>query len=73
MNDMMSNQRKRRYDMVSKEQAVALWAGMVPQLDEKQRRLHAGTLAGTYGYGGVKIIREATGMSENTIRAGKTN
>jgi hypothetical protein len=60
-----------RYDMVSKEQLATLWADMVSQLDEKQRRLYAGTLAGTYGYGGIKIIHEVTGMSENIIRAGK--
>jgi hypothetical protein len=57
--------------MVRKEQAARLWTGMVPQLDEKQRRLYAGTIADTYGYGGIKIIREVTGMSENTIRAAR--
>jgi hypothetical protein len=34
--------------MVNKEQAARLRAGMAPQLDEKQRRLYAGTLADTY-------------------------
>jgi hypothetical protein len=58
--------------MINKEQIITMWDGMVPQLNEKQRRLYAGTLANTYGRGGIKVIHELTGMSENTIRAGKS-
>ena len=57
--------------MVNKERIAALWAGMQPQLNERQRRLYAGTLADAYGYGALKVVHEVTGMSENTIRAGK--
>ena len=52
-------------------QIAALWTGMKPQLDEKQRRLYAGTLVDAYGYGGLEVVHEITGMSENTIRVGK--
>jgi hypothetical protein len=44
---------------------------MAPQLNERQRRLYAGTLASTCGQGGLKVVHEVTGMSENTIRTGQ--
>jgi hypothetical protein len=33
--------------------------------------LYAGTLVDVYGYGGLKVVHEITGMSENTIRVGR--
>jgi transposase len=44
---------------------------MKSQLNEMQRRQYAATLAKTYGYGGATIIHEITGVSLNTITAGK--
>jgi len=44
---------------------------MKTQLNEMQRRQYAATLAKTYGYGGATIVHEITGLSLNTITAGK--
>jgi hypothetical protein len=55
---------------MDREQMATLWTGMKSQLNEKQRRLYAGTLTTLYGYGGLKVVHEITGMSENTIRIG---
>ena len=39
-------------------------------LNERQRRLYAGTKALQYGYGGIKKAHTELGMDENTIRRG---
>ena len=39
-------------------------------LDERQRRLYAGTLALKYGFGGIKKVHEIIGLNEKTIRRG---
>jgi len=49
---------KKRYDM------------MAPFLDEKQRRLLAGTEAVVYGTGGLKSISALLGMSTATVSRG---
>jgi transposase len=41
------------------------------QLNEMQRRQYAATLAQAYGYGGATVVHEVTGVSLNTITAGK--
>lgn len=41
-----------------------------PRLDERSRRLWAGTEARALGYGGVSLVARATGMSRNTVAAG---
>jgi transposase len=56
---------------MEKEQIRTLWDNMKLQLNEKQRRHYAATLAITYGYGGATVVREITGISLNTITAGK--
>lgn len=38
--------------------------------DERHRRLWAATEAKAIGFGGLKIVHEATGLAKNTIRAG---
>jgi transposase len=48
-----------------------LWDNMKLQLNEKQRRQYAATLAITYGYGGATVVHKITGISLNTITAGK--
>jgi hypothetical protein len=48
-----------------------LWANMKLQLNEKQRRQYAATLAAAYGYGGATVVHKITGISLNTITAGK--
>jgi len=41
------------------------------QLNELQKRQYAATLAQAYGYGGATVVNEVTGVSMNTITAGK--
>jgi hypothetical protein len=48
-----------------------LWNNMKLQLNEMQRRQYAATLANVYGYGGAIVVHEITGVSLNTIMAGK--
>jgi len=48
-----------------------LWDSMKLQLNEMQRRQYAATLAKAYGYGGATVVNEITGVSLNTITAGK--
>ena len=56
---------------MEKEQMRVLWDSMKPTLNEMQRRQFAATLAVTYGYGGSSVVHEITGISMNTITAGK--
>ena len=56
---------------MEKEQIKSLWDNMRLQLNEMQRRQYAATLAKTYGYGGATAVHEVTGVSLNTITAGK--
>jgi hypothetical protein len=48
-----------------------LWDNMRLQLNEMQRRQYAATLAKTYGHGGSTMVHEITGLSLNTITAGR--
>jgi len=45
---------------------------LAPVLDERARRLWAGAESKALGFGGDSIVSRATGMSRNTIRAGRT-
>ena len=56
---------------MDKETLQVLWNSMKQQLNEMQRRQYAATLAKAYGYGGATVVREATGVSLNTITVGK--
>ena len=56
---------------MEKEQMRTLWENMKTSLNEMQRRQYAATLAITYGYGGATVVHEITGISLNTITAGK--
>lgn len=54
------------------EQSIrAKWRLLVPTMDERARRLWAGTEAGAIGYGGVATVARATGMAISTIRKGR--
>jgi hypothetical protein len=44
---------------------------MKSQLDEKQRRLFAGSMAQTLGHGGLETVHRITGLAINTIKAGR--
>ena len=56
---------------MDREQIRVLWDSMKIQLNEMQKRKYAATLAQAYGYGGATVIHEVTGISMNTITAGK--
>lgn len=45
-------------------------SGIFAFLNEKQRRLLAGTEAASIGHGGIKILSDVTGMDRKTIRRG---
>jgi hypothetical protein len=56
---------------MDREKIKLLWDNMKLQLNEMQRRQYAATLAQAYGYGGATVVHEITGISLNTITAGK--
>src|SRR5215469_17394028 len=56
---------------MEKEQIRVLWDSMKTKLNEKQRRQYAATLSKAYGYGGATVVHGITGISLNTITAGK--
>jgi hypothetical protein len=47
------------------------FAALAPFLDERQRRLWAGTEALALGHGGVTTVAQATGLSRPTVAAGR--
>lgn len=49
---------------------VQLDLQVMSHLNERQRRLYAGTQALKYGYGGIKKVHDELGLDENTIRRG---
>ena len=42
-------------------------------LNERTTRLWVATESQAYGYGGIKLVYEATGIAASTIRRGKSN
>jgi hypothetical protein len=59
--------------MCDKEVVEAIrsrFAALDHVMDERVRRLWAGAEAGAVGRGGIAAVAEATGLSDNTIRAG---
>jgi hypothetical protein len=57
-------------DKKSKDQLKIKLSGLLPELNERQRRLLVGAEAQALGYGGIEILSEITGMSSPTIRRG---
>jgi Rhodopirellula transposase DDE domain len=47
------------------------WRLLKPTMDERARRLWAGTEAGAIGYGGVAMVARATRMAISTVRKGR--
>jgi hypothetical protein len=47
------------------------WRLLKATMDERARRLWAGTEAGEIGYGGVAAVARATGMAISTVRKGR--
>ncbi|MBD2465977.1 hypothetical protein H6G89_33880 [Oscillatoria sp. FACHB-1407] len=56
--DSVVKQIEEKYDQLS------------PYLNERSRRLWAATEARALGFGGILAVHRATGISQNTIRAG---
>lgn len=52
------------------EQIETKYSYLQPFLNERSRRLWAGTEALALGYGGIMAVHRATGLSQNTIRIG---
>ncbi len=44
---------------------------LVSRLDEQQRRWFVAVEANRYGYGGVRLLSQITGMDEKTIQRGQ--
>lgn len=49
---------------------AARLAGLLPRLNERDRRLALATEARSWGYGGITAVHRATGASRSTIRRG---
>ena len=59
-------------DLIISSDNFATFVGrMSPLLDERERRLFAGSLANMLGRGGLKRVSELTGMSRVTVRKGQ--
>ena len=56
--------------MATEEEIRARWLLIEAVLGERQRRLWAAAEAKGVGWGGVRRVSRATGLSQNTIRAG---
>ncbi len=53
------------------EQAIGeRYRALAGELDERRRRLWAAAEARSHGRGGLAAVVRATGMAENTVRAG---
>jgi hypothetical protein len=48
----------------------AIYQGVGPLMEERARRCWAAAEALAYGWGGIKAVMVATGLSPNTIRSG---
>lgn len=52
------------------ERMAAVYRSLAPVMDERTRRQWAAAEAKAYGWGGIRAVRSAIGMSANTIRKG---
>jgi hypothetical protein len=57
-------------DPASAEQIAMKYLSLAPMMNERMRRQWAASEARAYGWGGVRAVSGATGMSPNTIRRG---
>jgi hypothetical protein len=57
-------------DPASAEQIAMKYLSLAPMMDERMRRQWAASEAQAYGWGGVRAVSGAIGMSPNTIRRG---
>jgi transposase len=54
--------------VVNDEALAAMLTTVMPHLDERQRRIAAGSVARLVGRGGIVAVAEATGMSRSTVQ-----
>ncbi|NNN21449.1 MAG: ISAzo13 family transposase [Acidimicrobiales bacterium] len=54
--------------LVDDEDLATFFGRVNPHLDERQRRVVAGSVARTLGRGGIVAVAEATGMSRSTVQ-----
>ena len=54
--------------VVTDEGLAAMLVTVMPHLDERQRRIMAGSAARALGRGGIAAVAEATGMSRSTVQ-----
>jgi hypothetical protein len=57
-------------DSISKQRIAAKYQALSDLMDERMSRQWAAAEAAAYGWGGVRAVSEATGMSPHTIRKG---
>lgn len=54
--------------VVTDEALTVMLSTVLPHLDERQRRVIAGSAARVLGRGGIAAVAEATGMSRSTVQ-----
>lgn len=59
-----------REGMIDESKIAERFAGLGPELNERQRRLWAATEARSCGRGGIAAVVRATGVSKDTVRRG---
>ena len=59
-----------REGMIDESKIAERFAGLGPELNERQRRLWAATEARSFGRGGIAAVVRATGVSKDTVRRG---
>src|SRR5512144_1430966 len=57
-------------DSISKQRIATKYRALAGLLDERMSRQWAAAEAAAYGWGGVRAVSEAIGMSPHTIRKG---
>ena len=56
--------------MIDESKVAERFAGVGPELNERQRRLWVASEARALGYGGIAAVSRATGISEDTVGRG---
>ena len=57
-------------DAAALERLETLYDVLLPMMDERMRRQWAAAEAQAYGWGGIRAVSAAIGMSANTVRRG---
>src|SRR4051794_34843036 len=57
-------------DLISKQRIASKYQALSGLMDERMSRLWAAAEASAYGWGGMRAVSEAIGMSPHTIRKG---